>query len=217
MTKIKWHERGSKRFETGVSKAVLYPVSPEGEYSPGVAWNGITTITKAKSGAETNKHYADNVVYAALQSAEEASLTIEAFTYPDEFAKCDGSAELVPGVTFEQQSRKPFGLSYQTQLGDDIDGIGAGYLIHLFYNGLASPSERADTTINDSPEPIAFSWEVSSMGISGGEGFGNLVTVTIDSTKLDPAKLTILEDALYGTVSSEAYLPTPEELAELLA
>ena len=214
--KIKWHERGSKRFETGVSKVVLYPLSSSGEYSPGVAWNGITTITKAKSGAETNKHYADNVVFAALQSAEEVSLTIEAFTYPDEFAQCDGSAELIPGVAFEQQARKPFGISYQTQIGDDIQGVGAGYLIHLFYNGLASPSERADTTINDSPEPLAFSWEVSSMGISGGDEFGSLVTATIDSNKIDAAKLKLIEDALYGTVSSEAYLPTPEELVTLL-
>ena len=215
MSKIVWDKTGERFYETGVDHAVLYPISAAGLYNKGVPWNGITAITESPSGAEPNNLYADNIKYLVLVGAEDFGLTIEAYTYPDEWEECDGSAEIAPGVIAGQQNRKVFGLSYRTKLGNDVDGQDHGYKLHLVYGGLASPSERGYQTVNDSPEPINPSWEVTTTPVDV-PGFKPTARLIITSTKADPAKLKALEDILYGTDTEEPRLPLPEEVIELL-
>ncbi len=215
MSKIVWDKTGERFYETGVDHAVLYPIDAEGLYNGGVAWNGITAINESPSGAEPNNLYADNVKYLVLVGAEDFGLTIEAYTYPDEWEQCDGSAEIAPGVLAGQQNRKIFGLSYRTKLGNDVDGQDHGYKLHLVYGGLASPSERGYQTVNDSPEPINPSWEVTTTPVDV-PGFKPTARLIITSTKADPAKLAALETILYGSEEAEPRLPLPEEVIELL-
>ena len=214
MAKIVWDATGEKLFETGVDHGVLY-VQDKGAYPAGVPWNGLTAVTESPSGAEATPLYADNIKYLNLMSAEEFGATIEAYTYPDEFMQCDGSAELTTGVYIGQQARKTFGLSYRTVIGNDVDGNEHGYKLHLIYGALAAPSEKAYTTINDSPEAITFSWEVSTtpVNVTGHKPTASLV---IDSTKVDAEKMALLEAALYGSEEKEAYLPLPDEVVTII-
>jgi hypothetical protein len=216
MSKLVWDKIGERFYETGVKKGVLYPQGPGGTYPKGVAWNGLTAVTESPSGAEATPLYADDIKYLNLISAEEFGATIEAYTYPDEFAQCDGSAEIATGVMIGQQSRKPFGLSYVTTLGNDVDGNDYGYKLHIIYGALAAPSEKGYATINDSPEAITFSWEITTTPVSV-TGFKPTASITIDSTKVDATKLEALEDILYGTANADPYLPLPDEVADLLA
>lgn len=218
MSKIVWDKTGERYYETGVKQGVLY-IPTAGVYSKGVAWNGLTAVTESPSGAEATALYADDIKYLNLMSAEEFGATIEAYTYPDEFAQCDGSASIAEGVTIGQQARKPFGLSYRTTLGNDSEGSDYGYKLHLIYGAMAAPSEKAYATINDSPEAITFSWEVTTTPVSV-TGFKPTACITIDSTKADAAKLTALEKILYGSddePATEPRLPLPDEVAELMA
>lgn len=214
MSKIVWDQTGERLYETGVSKGVLYPQSADGAYKNGVAWNGLTGVTESPSGAEANDLYADNIKYLSMLSAEEFGATVEAYTYPPEFAVLDGSAELVEGVTIGQQTRGSFGMSYQTVLGNDIKGDGYGYKLHLIYGAKASPSEKAYSTINDSPDAITFSWELNTTPVNV-EGYKPTANLTIDSTKCDPDKLKKLEDILYGTEEADPRLPLPDEIVTL--
>ena len=214
MSKLIWDQTGERFYETGVKQGVLY-VQEGGTYAKGVAWNGLTAITESPSGAEATPLYADDIKYLNLMSVEEFGATIEAYTYPDEFAECDGSASLVDGVYLGQQPRKTFGLSYRTTIGNDVDGNKKGYKLHLIYGALAAPSEKGYATINDSPEAITFSWEVTTTPVSV-DGFEPTASITIDSLKADAAKLKALEDILYGTESEEARLPLPNEIAEIM-
>ena len=214
MAKLTWDDTGKRFYETGVKQGVLYPQAEGGTYPKGVAWNGLTAVTESPSGAEPTPLYADDIKYLNLVSAEEYGATIEAYTYPDEFAECDGSAELVPGVTVGQQNRKTFGLSYKTTLGNDVAGNEYGYKLHLIYGAMAAPSEKGYATINDSPEAITFSWEVSTTPVSV-TGLKPTASITIDSTKVDKSKLTALEAILYGG-ESDARLPLPDEIATLM-
>lgn len=215
MPKLVWDDTGKHLFETGVQKGVLYP-QDKGTYPKGVVWNGLSSVTESPSGAESNPIYADDIKYLNLVSAEEFGATIEAYTYPDEFAKCDGSAEISPGILIGQQERQKFGLCYRTVLGNDTEGNAYGYKLHIIYNATASPSEKQYQTINDSPEAITFSWELSTTPTNV-EGHKPTASLVIDSTKVDEAKLKKLEDKLYGTESTEASLPTPNEIIALLA
>jgi hypothetical protein len=215
MSKIVWDESGSRLFESGVDHAVLYPQANTGLYPLGVAWNGITGVTESPSGAEPNPLYADNMKYLNLMSNEEFGGTIEAYTYPDEFGVCDGSAEPTPGVSVGQQARKAFGLSYRTKIGNDTDGQDAGYKLHLIYGALAAPSEKSYTTLNDSPEAITFSWEITTTPVPV-TGMKPTASLIIDSTKVDPTKLAALEDLLYGKDLVIAALPLPDEVIDLL-
>lgn len=212
MSKLTWDNIGERLFETGIKQGVLYPIQSDGAYSKGVAWNGLTAVTESPSGAEATPLYADDIKYLNLLSNEEFGATIEAYTYPDEFAECDGSAELVKGVMIGQQKRKIFGLCYKTTIGNDVDGNDHGYKLHLIYGCLAAPSEKAYSTINDSPEAITFSWEVTTTPVNV-EGFKPTSQITIDSTKADPTKLAALEAILYGSAETEAKLPLPDEVA----
>lgn len=222
MSKLIWNTTGERTYETGVNQGVLYPLT-EGAYPVGVAWNGLTAVTESPSGAEANPIYADNIKYLSLMSAEEFGATIEAYTYPDEFAKCDGSAEVAKGVFIGQQTRKGFGLSYTTKIGNDTDGADHGYKIHLIYNAMAAPSEKGFATVNDSPEAITFSWEVTTTPVSV-SGHKPTASLTIDSTKVDAEKLAQLEAILYGkdaTAEPEsqavvARLPLPDEIIALV-
>lgn len=216
MAKIVWDEAGKHFYETGVSNGVLYPQSANGEYPKGVAWNGLISVSENPSGAEANPLYADNIKYLNLISTEEFGATIEAYTYPDEFAVCDGSAEIAQGVSIGQQNRKAFGLCYKTVLGNDTDGNSLGYKLHIIYNALAAPSEKSYSTINDSPEAITFSWEINTTPIQVA-GFKPTASIVIDSTKLESGKLKKLEEALYGTDSEDAKLPLPAEILTLIA
>ena len=216
MSKLVWDQTGERFYETGINQGVLYIRGEDGTYSRGVAWNGLISVTESPSGAETTPIYADNIKYLNLMSTEEFGATIEAYTYPDEFAQCDGSAEIATGVMIGQQNRKVFGLSYKTAFGNDVDGTDYGYKLHLIYGALAAPSEKAYATINDSPEAITFSWEVTTTPVSV-TGFKPTASITIDSTKADPTKLAALEDILYGSEESEARLPLPDEIAALFA
>lgn len=216
MSRITWDTAGERFYETGVKMGVLYPVQSDGKYTKGVAWNGLTAVTESPSGAEASALYADDIKYLNLMSNEEFGATIEAYTYPDEFAECDGSAALADGVMLGQQKRKTFGLCYRTTLGNDVDGNDYGYKLHLIYGCLAAPSEKAYSSINDSPEAITFSWEVSTTPVAV-TGFKPTSQITIDSTKVDETKLKALEDMLYGAESSEAKLPLPDEIAALFA
>lgn len=215
MTKLNWDVQGERYYETGVSKGVLYPFK-EGKYTNGVAWNGLTAVTESPSGAEPTPLYADNIKYLNLLSNEEFAATVEAYTYPDEFAECDGSAELAAGVSVGQQKRIPFGMSYVTKVGNDTDGHDYGYKIHLIYGALAKPSQKNYATINDNPEAITFSWELSTTPVAV-PNLKPTACITIDSKKVGSDKLKKIEDKLYGTESEEATLPTPTELATLIA
>lgn len=208
--KLIWDKIGERFYETGVSKGVLYKQDASGAYPKGVAWNGLTAVTESPSGAEASPLYADNIKYLNLLSNEEFGATIEAYTYPDEFAECNGEASLTEGVSIGQQKRTPFGMSYQTKIGNDINGD-LGYKIHLIYGALAAPSEKAYNTVNDSPEAITFSWEVTTTPVEV-EGFKPTACITIDSTKVDAEKLAALEEVLYGTEDAEAMLPLPNEI-----
>ena len=212
--KLIWDKAGEKLFETGVSKGVLYPQA-NGEYPKGVAWNGLTAVTESPSGAEATPLYADNIKYLNLMSNEEFGATVEAYMYPEEFAACNGEAELTAGVSVGQQARKPFGMSYVTKIGSDTDNE-LGYKIHLIYGALAAPSERAYATVNDSPEAITFSWELTTTPVEVA-GMKPTACVTIDSTKVDATKLKAFEDIIYGTEQDEARLPLPSEVASLLS
>lgn len=214
MTKIKWDAPGERLYETGVDHAVLYRRT-DGEYSTGVAWNGITAITESPSGAEPTALYADNVKYVTLMSAEEFGGTLEAFMWPDEFEECDGTASPVEGVTLGQQPRQPFGLSYRTILGNDVDSNEHGYKLHLVYEALAAPSEKAYATVNDSPEAITFSWEFTTTPVAI-EGFKPTAIITINSSTMAKAKLEALEKILYGDEDTDARLPLPDELLTLV-
>lgn len=216
MTALQWGKVEDKTFETGVDRGVLYLPDNTGKYATGVAWNGLTGVTESPSGAESNKQYADNGVYANLISAEEFGATVEAFAFPDEFAECDGTAEIAPGVFIGQQRRKTFGMAYRTLIGNDIDGNDHGYKIHLIYGALAAPSERAYTTVNDSPEPMTFSWELSTTPVEVA-GFRKTAQLIIDSTKVNSADLAALEALLYGDATNEPELPTPAEIIALFA
>lgn len=210
MSKLVWDKTGERFYETGVEKGVLYPFA-NGVYPKGVAWNGLTAVTESPSGAEPTALYADNIKYLNLMSNEEFGATVEAYTYPDEFAACDGSAEIATGVSIGQQKRSAFGLSYVTKLGNDVDGSDYGYKLHLIYGALASPSERAYSTVNDSPEANTLSWEISTTPVEV-PGFKPTALVTIDSTKVNKEELASLEAILYGSEEKEARLPLPEEL-----
>lgn len=223
MSKIVWDKTGERIFETGVKNGVLYPIDNQGVYSNGVAWNGLTAVTESPSGAEATPLYADDMKYLNLMSAEEFGATIEAYTYPDEFAECDGSASIATGVNIGQQARKIFGLSYKTTIGNDVDGNDHGYKLHIIYGAQASPSEKAYATINDSPEAITFSWEVTTTPVNV-TGFKPTASLVIDSTKADKAKLTALEEILYGKNPTNEgaadgvnpRLPLPDEIAKLM-
>lgn len=217
MSKLVWDKTGERYYETGVKNGVLY-IPTEGVYSKGVAWNGLTAVTESPSGAEATALYADDMKYLSLYSAEEFGATIEAYTYPDEFAQCDGSGQLAKGVSIGQQTRKTFGLCYRTTIGNDTNGNDYGYKLHMIYGCMASPSEKAYATINDSPDAITFSWEVTTTPVSVA-GFKPTASITIDSTKANPTKLAALEDILYGKdgePGSEARLPLPDEIKTLM-
>ena len=210
-----WDKTGERTYETGVNNVALYVMNDEGSYGAGIAWNGVTGITESPSGAETTPLYADDIKYLTLLSAEEYGITIEAYGSPEEFDACDGTAELSTGVTIGQQSRKKFGLAYKTRLGNDVKGTDYGYKLHIVYGALASPSEKGHSTINDSPEAITFSWTVNTTPVSV-EGFKPTASLVIDSTKVDKAKLSKLEDVLYGSDSADPRLPLPNEIVTIL-
>lgn len=214
MPKLVWDETGKRTYETGVDHCVLYPQS-EGKYPKGVVWNGIISVSESPSGAEDNPLYADNMKYLNIKSAEELGLTIECYTYPDEWAECDGSADLIKGVTLGQQKRNTFGLSYRTKIGNDTEGEDHGYKLHMIYGCSASPSEKTYQTINDSPEANSFSYEITTTPVSV-DGFKPVSSITVDSTKIAPDLLAALEKVLYGDEESEAHLPLPDELKTIL-
>lgn len=214
MSKLVWDQTGERLYETGVRNGVLY-IPTAGVYSKGVAWNGLTAVTESPSGAEATPLYADDIKYLNLMSTEEFGATIEAYTYPDEFAECDGSAALVDGVYIGQQARKTFGLCYRTTVGNDTEGNDYGYKLHIIYGCLAAPSEKGYATINDSPEAITFSWEVTTTPVNV-TGAKPTASITIDSTKADATKLAALEAILYGGESEEARLPLPDEIKTLM-
>ena len=216
MSKLVWDQTGARVYETGVKNGVLYPISDAGAYDLGVAWNGLTAVTESPSGAEATPLYADDIKYLNLISTEEFGGTIEAYTYPEEFEQCDGSAALATGVSIGQQPRKVFGLCYRTTVGNDVLSNDYGYKLHLVYGALAAPSEKAYATINDSPEAITFSWEFSTTPVNV-TGHKPTASITIDSTKCDKAKLEALEAILYGSEDTEPRLPLPDEIAELMA
>ena len=215
MSKLVWDKTGERLYETGVKQGVLYPQAAGGTYPKGVAWNGLTNITESPSGAEATALYADDIKYLNLVSAEELGGTIEAYTYPDEFAECDGSAALTEGVFIGQQDRKTFGLCYRTTLGNDVDSNGHGYKLHLIYGALAAPSEKAYATINDSPEAITFSWEFKTTPVNV-TGHKPTASLTLDSTKVSETKMAALEKVLYGDSDVEARLPLPDEVVQIL-
>lgn len=215
MPKLVWDETGKRLYETGVSKGVLYVQTDEGTYGNGVAWNGLTAVNESPSGAEATPLYADDIKYLELTSTEEYGASIEAYTYPEEFEQCDGSAELGAGVTIGQQPRKAFGFCYRTLIGNDVKNNDYGYKIHIVYGAKAAPSEKAYQTVNDSPEAITFSWELTTTPVNV-TGHKPTACITIDSTKIDPAKLTSIEEALYGSDSAEPKLLLPDEIAAII-
>lgn len=215
MSALTWDDTGDRLYETGVDRGVLYVMSG-GSYGTGVAWNGLTGVTESPSGAEATALYADNIKYLSLYSTEEFGATIEAYTYPDEFGVCDGSAELAKGVTVGQQTRSTFGLCYRTLVGNDTEGQGHGYKIHLIYGAMASPSEKAYATVNDSPEAITFSWEITTTPVNVA-GMSPTASIVIDSTTADADKLAALEKKLYGDEMGEPTLPLPDEIKTMMA
>jgi hypothetical protein len=218
---LKWDEAGDRLYETGVDRVALYKQDATGAYPKGVAWNGVTAINESPSGADATDLWADNIKYLSMRSAEQYGATIEAYTYPDEWAECDGSAEIATGVKIGQQVRKPFGLTYRTLIGNDVDSNDHGYKIHIIYGGTAAPSAKNYQTVNDSPEAITFSWEISTIPVNVA-GFKPTATVEIDSTKVDSTKLGALEAVLYGTpgtggtTGTDGRLPLPNEIVQLL-
>jgi hypothetical protein len=221
MTKLAWDVVGTRRFETGVDHGVLFIPDSVGAYTTGYAWNGLTTVTESPSGAEATPTYADNIKYLNLISVEQFEGTIEAYTYPDEFAQCDGSRQPEAGVYIGQQTRKLFGFCYRTKIGNDLVGNDLGYKLHLVYNALAAPSERAYGTVNETPEAIDFSWEFTTtpvdVGTIGGTAYKPTATLVIDSTKVNAGALATLEDFLYGTVGTDPSLPTPAAVIALFS
>ena len=215
MPKLVWDQTGERLYETGVKKGVLYVQDRSGTYPKGVVWNGLTTVTESPSGAEVTPLYADDIKYLNLMSNEEFGATIEAYMSPEEFDQCDGTASLATGVSIGQQKRKTFGMAYKTTIGNDVDGNDYGYKIHLIYGALAAPSEKAYSTINDSPEAMTLSWEVSTTPVTV-DGFKPTATVVIDSTKADPTKLAALEAILFGSEEKEARLPLPDEIVSII-
>lgn len=211
MAKLVWDKTGDRLYETGVKNGVLYVRGTDGAYEGGVAWNGLTAVTESPSGAEPTPLYADDIKYLNLLSNEEFAATIEAYTYPDEFMECDGSKSIATGVYIGQQARKTFGLCYKTTLGNDTDGNDHGYKLHIIYGALAAPSEKAYATINDSPEAVTFSWEVSTTPVEV-TGAKPTASIVIDSTKADKTKLAALEAILYGSENAEPKLPLPSEI-----
>lgn len=214
MTQLTWDQLGERLYETGVDHGVLYLPDVSGDYTDGVAWNGLTTVTESPSGAEATPLYADNIKYLNLISAEQFGATIEAFTYPDEFAQCDGTAVPETGVSIGQQNRKLFGLSYRTRLGNDLEGSDHGYKLHLIYGAQAAPSEKAYATINDAPEAISFSWAISTTPVEV-TGYKPTALLTIDSSKVSPSELAALETVLYGDEGVEPRLPLPDEVVAM--
>lgn len=217
MAKLVWDQTGERLYETGVERGVLFVYNTDGnKYGTGVPWNGLTAVNETPSGAESNPQYADNIKYLDLYSAEEFGATIEAFTYPKEFEECDGSAELVQGVTIGMQNRKMFGFSYRTLVGNDTEGTDHGYKLHLVYGAKASPSEKNRSTVNDSPEAVTFSWEVTTTPVNV-VGFKPTAHLVIDSTKANPTKLAELEKKLYGDDSTgQPTLPLPDEVKTIM-
>lgn len=213
--RLTWDDAGKRLYETGVKQGVLYPQDDNGAYPKGVAWNGLTAVTESPEGAEPTPLYADDIKYLNLLSTEEFKATVEAYTYPDEFAECDGSGSLVEGVTIGQQDRKTFGLSYRTSIGNDVKGNKYGYKLHIVYGCLAAPSEKAYATVNDSPEAITFSWEVSTTPVNV-TGFKPTASLVLDSVKLGAAKMKAIEDILYGSSTAEARLPLPDEIKSII-
>lgn len=216
MAALTWDQVGERLYETGVDHGVLYIPDEVGVYDEGHSWNGLTTVTESPSGAESSPQYADNIKYLNLVSAEEFGATIEAFTYPDAFAQCDGTAIPEPGIAIGQQSRRSFGLCYRTRVGNDVEGTDHGYKLHLIYGATAAPSEKAYATINDSPEAIAFSWEVTTIAVEVPD-YKPSAQLVIDSTKVDADALADLEDILYGDEATDARLPLPAEVLDLFA
>lgn len=211
MAKLVWDQTGERIYETGVDQAVLFVQKVDGTYNNGVAWNGISSVSESPSGAESNAVYADNMKYLDLISKEDFGATVEAYTYPDEWEICDGSASPSAGVTLGQQARRAFGLCYRTKIGNDVANDDYGYKIHLIYNCKASPSERSYQTINDSPEAITFSWEITTTPVNV-TGYKPCSNITIDSTKVDSAKLESFLDIIYGTENTEPTLPDPDDV-----
>lgn len=215
MARLTWDNIGERLFETGVKNGVVYLYDDQTKaYTDGEAWNGLVSIAESPSGAEPTALWANDAKYGELLSAEEFGGTIEAYTYPDNFAICDGSAELVPGVRVRQQARKAFGMTYRTTLANDTDGYDHGYVIHLVYGCKASPSEKTNSTINDSPEANTMSWEFTTTPVAVA-GYKNTSHIEIDSTKVSPVQLAALEDILYGSEEAEARLPLPDEIKRL--
>ena len=214
--RLVWDAVGERLFETGVKQCVLYPIDKvSGTYNKGVAWNGVTSVSESPSGAEATDLYADDAKYLSLLSAETFGCTVEAYTYPEEFEACDGTAQLTAGVTIGQQARSVFGLCYRTTVGNDVDGNDHGYKLHIIYGCKATPSEKSYSSINDSPEAITFSWTVNTTPVSV-EGFKPTASLVIDSTKVDKTKLSKLEDVLYGSESADPRLPLPNEIVGIL-
>ena len=219
--RIKWDATGEKKFESGVDHAVYYPLTEQGEYTPGAPWNGIISVAETPEGAEAESQYADNIKYLTMISAEELNGTIEAYTYPDEFAQSNGEATLTDGVTIGQQARRPFGLCYRTKIGNDVGGQDAAYKLHLIYGMNCSPSERTFETLNDSPEAITFSWDFTTTPVNVTDHQPTAL-VTIDSSKVDKEAMARLEDILYGkdgegdAVANSARMPLPDEIAAIL-
>ena len=215
MARLIWDEVGQRFFETGVKNGVLYVQDNDGAYKNGVVWNGLTAVTESPSGAEETPLYADDVKYLTLRSAEEFGATVEAYTYPEEFEQCDGSASIANGVTIGQQARRAFGLCYRTSVGNDIQGQNFSYKLHLIYGCTVAPSEKSYSTINDNPEAITFSWELSTVPVPV-DGFSPTASLVIDASKVDEGKMQQLEDALFGDESNEAKLLLPNEIMEML-
>lgn len=215
MAKLVWDQTGEKLYETGTKMGVLYKIDEKGAYSKGVAWNGLRSVEESPSGAEETELYADDDKYLGLMSKEKFACTIGAYTYPEEFEECDGSAEITAGVVIGQQTRKMFGFAYKTVIGNDVDGDDHGYKIHLVYGCKASPSGKSYQTVNDSPEAIEFSWEVNTTPVAV-TGAKNTSTVTIDSTKTSKEALAAIEAILYGSESTEARLPLPDEIKSIM-
>ena len=215
MARLIWDEVGQRFFETGVKNGVLYVQDNDGSYQNGVVWNGLTAVTESPSGAEETPLYADDVKYLTLRSAEQFGATIEAYTYPEEFEQCDGSATIAAGVTIGQQARRAFGLCYRTAVGNDIQGQEFSYKLHLLYGCTVAPSEKSYSTINDNPEAITFSWELSTVPVPV-DGFKPTASLVIDASKVDDGKMALLENALFGDAENEATLLLPNEIMEML-
>lgn len=215
MAKLVFNNVGERLFETGVKNGVLYVMGDEGAYENGVVWNGLTAVTESPSGAETTPLYADDVKYVVIYAAEEFGATVEAYTYPEEFEQCDGSAAISEGITIGQQTRKSFGMCYKTSVGNDVQGQDYGYKIHIIYGAKAAPSEKSYSTINDSPEAVTFSWELSTVPVPV-EGHNPTATMVIDSTRVPAEKMALIEAKLYGSEESDATLPLPDEILALI-